>query len=165
MCGLVCVRVRKLYDCLKKFFKKRVFLSIAAELYDRYSSGLYFFKFLFQRISLPTLFDVTKMTEFKLVLETVQNGKSCINLFDKMDKNGVVKEELNDVDGFEVLERYTEYLLYLDAEQPLKERKVEKKAEIIVVVDKSGSMQGTPWKQVQSALIKMLGKIFWRAYS
>ena len=98
------------------------------------------------------------MTEFKLVLETVQNGKSCINLFDKMDKNGVVKEELNDVDGFEVLERYTEYLLYLDAEQPLKERKVEKKAEIIVVVDKSGSMQGTPWKQVQSALIKMLGK-------
>ena len=98
------------------------------------------------------------MTEFKLVLETVQNGKSCINLFDKIDKNGVVKEELKDVDGFEVLERYTEYLLYLDAEQPLKERKVEKKAEIIVVVDKSGSMQGTPWKQVQSALIKMLGK-------
>ena len=29
-------------------------------------------------------------------------------------------------------------------------------AEFIIVVDKSGSMQGTPWRQVQEALIKML---------
>ena len=29
-------------------------------------------------------------------------------------------------------------------------------AEFVVIVDRSGSMQGTPWKQVQQALIKML---------
>ena len=29
-------------------------------------------------------------------------------------------------------------------------------AEFIVIVDRSGSMQGKPWSQVQSALIKML---------
>jgi uncharacterized protein YegL len=61
-----------------------------------------------------------------------------------------------ETDGFEVVEPYTEYLMHLDAEQPVKDPEVKKKAEIIVVVDKSGSMQGTPWRQVQSALIKML---------
>ena len=62
-----------------------------------------------------------------------------------------------EVDDFEVIEKFTEYLMYLEGEQPLEERKMEdQKAEIIVVVDKSGSMGGTPWKQVQSALIKML---------
>ena len=62
-----------------------------------------------------------------------------------------------EVDDFEVIDKFTEYLMYLEGEQPLEERKMEdQKAEIIVVVDKSGSMGGTPWKQVQSALIKML---------
>ena len=61
-----------------------------------------------------------------------------------------------EVDDFEVIEKFTEYLMYLEGEQPLEERKMDQKAEIIVVVDKSGSMGGTPWKQVQSALIKML---------
>ena len=94
------------------------------------------------------------MTEFKLTLESIQGGKSCINLFDKVGKDK--KEKSMEVDGFEVLEPFTEHLLYLEALQPTEERVINKKAEIIVVVDKSGSMQGTPWKQVQAALIKML---------
>ena len=62
-----------------------------------------------------------------------------------------------EVDDFEVIEKFTEYLMYLEGEQPLEERKMDdQKAEIIVVVDKSGSMGGTPWQQVQSAMIKML---------
>merc|ERR1712141_711060 len=60
------------------------------------------------------------------------------------------------VDGFEVVEPFTEYLLYLDGVKDIDETVSNKKAEIIVVVDKSGSMSGTPWNQVQSALIKML---------
>jgi uncharacterized protein YegL len=94
------------------------------------------------------------MTEFKLALESVQGGISGINLFDKVVKDQ--KEKSTETDGFEVVEPYTEYLMYLDAEQPVKEKENNKKAEIIVVVDKSGSMQGTPWRQVQSALVKML---------
>jgi len=94
------------------------------------------------------------MIDFKLKLETVKDGRSCIRLFDKLVKEK--KENPMEVDGFEVVEPFTEYLMYLDAEQPMEERVINKKAEIIVVVDKSGSMQGTPWTQVQSSLIKML---------
>jgi len=96
------------------------------------------------------------MTEFKLTLESVQDGLSCIKLFEKV----AAKEETKVSSGpedFEVVEQpYTEYLMHLTAEQPSEEREISKKAEIIVIVDKSGSMQGKPWKQVQSALIKML---------
>lgn len=129
------------------------------------------------------------ITPFKVIFETVQDGKSCVNLFDKVEikkqdlsakdsktksssglfsmlsgggsgANSSTKKEASskmEVDDFEVIEKFTEYLMYLEGEQPLEERKMEdQKAEIIVVVDKSGSMGGTPWKQVQSALIKML---------
>ena len=54
-----------------------------------------------------------------------------------------------------------EYLMTLEAtiEKADDEDETQKKtqhAEFIIVVDKSGSMQGTPWRQVQEALIKML---------
>ena len=96
----------------------------------------------------------SKTLSFKVTLETISGGKSSINLFNKIEKDE--KGKPKEVDGFEVVESFTEYLLHLDAEQSVKEREIDKKAEIIVIVDKSGSMQGTPWKQVQSALIKML---------
>jgi len=94
------------------------------------------------------------MAEFRLALESVQGGIAGINLFDKVMKDQ--KGNSTETDGFEVVEPYTEYLMYLDAEQSVKQEENNKKAEIIVVVDKSGSMQGTPWRQVQSALVKML---------
>ena len=49
-----------------------------------------------------------------------------------------------------------EYMLKLEAwiEDDTKEKSQE--AEFVVIVDRSGSMQGTPWQQVQQALIKML---------
>ena len=112
------------------------------------------------------------MTNFKLKLETVQDGSSCINLFDKVEvekkensskfqpiQTMISKLKLTnsmDVDGFEVIEPFTEYLLYLEGEKDMDENIANKKAEIIVVVDRSSSMNGTPWNQVQSALIKML---------
>merc|ERR1712001_497441 len=103
-----------------------------------------------------------KMAEFKLKLETVQDGKSCINLFDKVEiekkdsssrfssmlSQLKVQSSLDtNVDGFEVVEPFTEYLLYLDGVKDIDETVSNKKAEIIVVVDKSGSMSGTPWNQ------------------
>ena len=95
------------------------------------------------------------MTEFKLTLESVQDGLSAINLFDKVEVERAQK--LSETEDFEVVDQpFTEYLMHLTAEQQAKEPETKKKAEIIVVVDKSGSMQGQPWKQVQSALIKML---------
>jgi len=99
------------------------------------------------------------MTDFKLTLESVQDGLSAINLFDKVDSkdNAKKSDKSEEAEEFEVVDQpYTEYLMHLTAEQPAKEQETKKKAEIIVVVDKSGSMQGKPWKQVQSALIKML---------
>ena len=71
------------------------------------------------------------MAEFKLALESVQGGISCINLFDKVVNDE--KDKSMETDGFEVVEPYTEYLMHLDAEQPVKEPEVKKKAEIIVV--------------------------------
>ena len=92
------------------------------------------------------------MAEFKVVLETISGQKSCLNLFDKI--------EASDPQDFEVIDTHTEYLIYLTGEQLIDKeseaKKKETKAEIIIIVDKSGSMQGTPWKQVQSALIQML---------
>ena len=121
------------------------------------------------------------MAQFKVVLESVPVEETCISLFNKISTNGnqpdadtsssnisgtikrtlstIIKrgkEQSMEVDDFEVVEPFIEYLMYLDAEQACEDRKVDKKAEIIVVVDKSGSMQGTPWRQVQSALNKML---------
>ena len=96
------------------------------------------------------------MAEFKLTLESVQDGLSTINLFDKVEAKDTIKKT-DETEGFEVIDQpFTEYLMHLTAEQQAEEHETKKKAEIIVVVDKSGSMQGKPWKQVQSALIKML---------
>ena len=97
-------------------------------------------------------FYIEIMAEFKVVLETISGKKSCLNLFDKI--------EASDSEDFEVIDASTEYLMYLTGEQLIDKeaaaKKKETKAEIIIIVDKSGSMQGTPWKQVQSALIQML---------
>jgi len=96
------------------------------------------------------------MTEFKLTLESVQDSLSTINLFDKVEAKDKIKK-MDNTEDFEVIDQpFTEYLMHLTAEQQAEEQETKKKAEIIVVVDKSGSMQGKPWKQVQSALIKML---------
>ena len=76
------------------------------------------------------------MTEFKMKLETVQDGKSCINLFDKVEiekkENSSrfssmlsqlkVQSSLDtDMGGFEVVEPFTEYLLYLDGVKDIDE--------------------------------------------
>ena len=45
------------------------------------------------------------------------------------------------------------YIKFIDRET---EAKFSYKKSFIMVLDKSGSMQGTPWRQVQEALIKML---------
>merc|ERR1711953_1658850 len=49
-----------------------------------------------------------------------------------------------------------EFLMHLSADVPALEEQKIQEAEFIVIVDRSGSMQGTPWKQVQGALCKML---------
>lgn len=99
------------------------------------------------------------MINFQLKLESVPSGKSAIGLFsgpDKQDQNPG-----SSVDGFEVLRPVvadvTEHLLYLEAHHDLGEKVGQQQAEFIVVVDRSGSMQGGPWRQVQGALVQMLG--------
>merc|ERR1712130_1021936 len=60
------------------------------------------------------------------------------------------------------------FLMHLNAEVPDQGEEKVQEAEFLVVVDRSGSMQGTPWKQVQGALCKMLeltrgqGNIRWK---
>merc|ERR1719493_418900 len=49
-----------------------------------------------------------------------------------------------------------EFLMHLEAEIPAEKEVKTQEAEFIVVVDRSGSMGGTPWKQVQDGLKKML---------
>ena len=78
-------------------------------------------------------------------LESIPKGKNVIQLFD----NFLKEEKTQDCS-------YTEYLMSLEGLHPSDYKITKEKAEVIVVVDNSGSMSGTPWKQVQSALIKML---------
>jgi len=81
--------------------------------------------------------------QFSCKLETVAGGKSVISLFKNHD-NQAVKGD-ND-----------EFLMHLEAEIPAQKEVKTQEAEFIVVVDRSGSMGGTPWKQVQDGLKKML---------
>ena len=81
--------------------------------------------------------------QFSCKLETVAGDKSMINLFRNHDNQGVKPQ--ND-----------EYLMHLEAEIPAEKEAKTQEAEFIVVVDRSGSMNGTPWKQVQEAMNKML---------
>lgn len=83
------------------------------------------------------------MIEFSCKLETVAGGKSMISLFKNHDNQGAKAE--ND-----------EFLMHLEAEIPAEKEAKTQEAEFIVVVDRSGSMGGTPWKQVQDGLKKML---------
>jgi hypothetical protein len=50
-----------------------------------------------------------------------------------------------------------EFLLHLEAEVADKGGEKVQEAELVVVVDRSGSMQGVPWRQVQGALGTLLG--------
>lgn len=81
--------------------------------------------------------------EFQCRLETVAQGEAMVSLFQGAGEQG--KTGAND-----------EFLLHLDAEVKDHGKEKVQQAEFIIVVDKSGSMQGTPWKQVQGALCKML---------
>merc|ERR1711953_290156 len=83
--------------------------------------------------------------EFSCSLETVPGPKSVISLF--RDHDNQQNEETND-----------EYLMTIQAEVPIQDEKDAKtpEAEFIVVVDRSGSMGGTPWAQVQQALVQMI---------
>ena len=85
------------------------------------------------------------LIEFSCTLETVPGPKSVLSLFKDHDKQD--HEQSND-----------EYLMTIEAEIPIKSDAEEKtqEAEFIVVVDRSGSMGGTPWQQVQQALVKMI---------
>jgi len=85
------------------------------------------------------------MIEFSCTLETVPPAKSVLSLFKDHDKQ-------------ETKEHNDEYLMTIEAEIPIQDEKDEKpqEAEFIVVVDRSGSMGGTPWAQVQQALVKMI---------
>jgi len=83
--------------------------------------------------------------QFECVLETVPRGQVVVSLFQGANDQG------------EAGDNNEEYLLHLEAQVPAdKEEKKVQQAELIVIVDKSGSMNGTPWKQVQGALCKML---------
>jgi len=81
--------------------------------------------------------------QFSCKLETVAGAKSMINLFQNHDKQGAKAQ--ND-----------EFLMHLEAEIPAEKDSKTQEAEFIVVVDHSGSMNGTPWRQVQDGLNKML---------
>jgi len=81
--------------------------------------------------------------QFSCKLETVAGAKSMISLFQNHDSQGI--KEHND-----------EFLMHLEAELPAEKEAKTQEAEFIVVVDRSGSMNGTPWKQVQGGLNKML---------
>jgi uncharacterized protein YegL len=97
------------------------------------------------------------MIDFTVNLETVTSDSWTINLFN--DKKEISSKESTD-DGFEIVQietpTFTEHLLYLEAHHDLGDKISKQQAEFIVVVDRSGSMHGGPWKQVQAALIQML---------
>merc|ERR1711963_247711 len=82
--------------------------------------------------------------DFTCKLETVDTKEVLVNLFKSADEqDGGEKDNL-------------EFLMHLDAEITDQGNEKVQEAEFIIVVDRSGSMQGTPWKQVQGALCKML---------
>merc|ERR1711874_363475 len=91
------------------------------------------------------IYSKMSVIEFSCSLETVPGPKSVISLF--RDHDNQQNEETND-----------EYLMTIQAEVPIQDEKDAKtpEAEFIVVVDRSGSMGGTPWAQVQQALVQMI---------
>merc|ERR1711874_681804 len=86
------------------------------------------------------IYSKMSVIEFSCSLETVPGPKSVISLF--RDHDNQQNEETND-----------EYLMTIQADVPIQDEKDAKtpEAEFIVVVDRSGSMGGTPWAQVQQA--------------
>lgn len=81
--------------------------------------------------------------EFTCRLETVPGDNATIRLFRTNEDQANTK--YND-----------EFLMHLEGEINEETQSKVQEAEFIVVVDRSGSMGGTPWKQVQEALLKML---------
>jgi len=81
--------------------------------------------------------------KFHCKLETVDKGEVALSLFKVLEKQQ--EGEVND-----------EFLMHLSAEVADQGEAKVQSAEFIVIVDRSGSMQGTPWKQVQGGLTKML---------
>jgi hypothetical protein len=98
------------------------------------------------------------MIDFKATLESVQEITPCVNLFEDLDKQ---TQRKRNHEGARIIQSSTstEYLLSLEAVHNFdgdSSCNRAQNAEIIVVVDNSTSMRGTPSKQVQSALIKVL---------
>jgi len=81
--------------------------------------------------------------KFDCKLETVDKGEVALSLFKVLEK-----QQEGDVNN--------EFLMHLSAEVADQGEAKVQSAEFIVIVDRSGSMQGTPWKQVQGGLTKML---------
>jgi len=81
--------------------------------------------------------------KFDCKLETVDKSEVALSLFKVLEK-----QQEDDVNN--------EFLMHLSAEVADQGEAKVQSAEFIVIVDRSGSMQGTPWKQVQGGLTKML---------
>merc|ERR1712088_237938 len=81
--------------------------------------------------------------QFVCKFETVQRKEVLVSLFQSASDQ--VKDGVND-----------EFLMHLSAEVADQGEAKVQSVEFIVIVDRSGSMQGTPWKQVQGGLTKML---------
>jgi len=81
--------------------------------------------------------------KFDCKLETVVRSEVALSLFKVLEK-----QQEDDVNN--------EFLMHLSAEVADQGEAKVQSAEFIVIVDRSGSMQGTPWKQVQGGLTKML---------
>jgi len=81
--------------------------------------------------------------KFDCKLETVDRSEVALSLFKVLEK-----QQEDDVNN--------EFLMHLSAEVADQGEAKVQSAEFIVIVDRSGSMQGTPWKQVQGGLTKML---------
>jgi len=81
--------------------------------------------------------------KFDCKLETVDKSEVALSLFKVLEKQQ--EGEVNN-----------EFLMHLSAEVADQGEAKVQSAEFIVIVDRSGSMQGTPWKQVQGGLTKML---------
>jgi len=86
------------------------------------------------------------MAKFSCTLETVPLEKSSLSVFKQSDDDWeIVSDGDND-----------EFMMTLEATVEDDQDTRSEDAEFVVVVDRSGSMQGVPWAQVQQALIKML---------
>jgi len=82
--------------------------------------------------------------DFVCSFETVPQKKSALSLFQSCDETEKGNKD-ND-----------EYLMKLEAWTIDETNGKSQDAEFIVIVDRSGSMGGKPWEQVQQALIKIL---------